>query len=324
MINFHLSRTPQSLMYFFTVLFNQGLPLSTRSSLSIHSSKWPSQNGCFRCPRNYYRLLLWVREHLFQVFFSDDWLSFRLVQSYADLAGPGINKVTKHALNNHAQWTEALLLYDTMLTFNDELKYIWRRKINLVTILYLAARYSMLSDMFFFWVCDIVSLEINTSQTVSMFLLPSPLFSPFDIICSKLSRHGGHNFCQLENSRRVISAMSEMGQILNTAAGAAIQGKLSAHTFSIFSLFRLPGILIARAYSVSKGNKILGSVLSLLLLTGLAISLVRGFSSFDHSLQKCKILIFFFYQSEFYSFQILISFLAMHEHCMSTLPHALS
>ncbi|KIJ43330.1 hypothetical protein M422DRAFT_47955 [Sphaerobolus stellatus SS14] len=136
---------------------------------------------------------------------------YERVQSYADLAGPGIEQTTKKVMH-HTQLTntsQALLLYDTMLTLDKELKHIWKRKVNLGTILYLTARYFILDDMFSFWAYDLVSLEDNPSQ-----------------------------------------------RVLNTAAGTAIQA-----------------ILIARAYSITGGNKILGITLLFMLMASLAISL---------------------------------------------------
>ncbi|KAF8575530.1 hypothetical protein K439DRAFT_1268667, partial [Ramaria rubella] len=43
--------------------------------------------------------------------------------------------------------TQALLTYDTLLTFPSEVKFIWHKKFRLGTILYLLARYGALVEL---------------------------------------------------------------------------------------------------------------------------------------------------------------------------------
>ncbi|KAF8575124.1 hypothetical protein K439DRAFT_1278105, partial [Ramaria rubella] len=42
--------------------------------------------------------------------------------------------------------TQALLAYDTLLTFPTEIRFIWHKKFRLGTMLYLLARYSALLE----------------------------------------------------------------------------------------------------------------------------------------------------------------------------------
>jgi len=57
--------------------------------------------------------------------------------------------------------TTALLAYDTLLTFQDEVEYIWRRRIGLGTVLYVLARYAALIVFAMGAVYDRVTLDIR-------------------------------------------------------------------------------------------------------------------------------------------------------------------
>ncbi|KAK7676583.1 hypothetical protein QCA50_020459 [Cerrena zonata] len=60
-----------------------------------------------------------------------------------------INAISQHQTTGYIYVAGlALVAYDTLLSFSQEITYIWKRKKSMITILYLFIRYSIIFNMF--------------------------------------------------------------------------------------------------------------------------------------------------------------------------------
>ncbi|PIL30789.1 hypothetical protein GSI_06957 [Ganoderma sinense ZZ0214-1] len=174
-----------------------------------------------------------------------------------------ISAAEQHFLQFAIQWSSiALLYYDYLLTFPTEVRYIWRDKLKVSTVLYVLYRYALPANVLY-----LLAISNKLGNQESIYLRPyesSSCDSAYKAIGIALSFGGGpialkkHTLDYLIVEQGVlyfglVSVFTVGATVLNfKAAGGFPQRLLNAITLPISGLLTARFILRIRAYNKNK------------------------------------------------------------------------